>query len=67
MGIPCVFSPEETRYPNLDGGITNSKQGLGIKKLDCHGSIGSFCSTTGVFGFFSLQRHIIKYIMTQGK
>ena len=53
MGIPCVFSPEETRYPNPQGNITNSKIGLGITKLDCHGSIGSFCPTTGVFGFMA--------------
>lgn len=53
MGIPCIFSPEETRYPNRDGEITNSKSGLEITKLDCHGSIGSFCPTTGVFGMMA--------------
>lgn len=65
MGIPCIFSPEETRYPSLDGEITNSKQGLGIKKLDCHGSIGSFCSTTGVFGLMAAG-YITQKIMSRG-
>jgi tRNA threonylcarbamoyladenosine dehydratase len=64
MGIPCIFSPEETRYPDNDGNITNSKQGLGIKKLDCHGSIGSFCSTTGVFGLMAAG-YIIKKIISK--
>ena len=53
MGIPCVFSPEETRFFTSEGELTNSKQGLGITKLDCHGSIGSFAPTTGVFGLMS--------------
>lgn len=65
MGIPCVFSPEETRYPSPEGNITNSKQGLGIKKLDCHGSIGSFCPTTGVFGFMAAG-YIVQKIMGEG-
>lgn len=64
MGITCIFSPEETRYPSTSGTITNSKQGLGIKKLDCHGSIGSFCPTTGVFGLMAAG-YIIQSIINQ--
>jgi len=66
MGIPCIFSPEETRYPNSEGMITNSKQGLEITKLDCHGSIGSFCPTTGVFGLMA-GGYIVKTLMSKVK
>ena len=62
MGINCIFSSEETRYPGNSGEITNSKIGLGITKLDCHGSIGSFAPTTGVFGLLA-SGHIINQII----
>ncbi len=66
MGINCIFSPEETRYPGDSGEITNSKIGLGITKLDCHGSIGSFAPTTGVFGLLACG-HIINQIIKNGE
>ena len=58
----CVFSPEETLYPTPDGKVSTSKQGLEIKKLDCHGSIGSFAPVTGTFGLIA-SGHIIKELI----
>ena len=62
MNIPCIFSPEETRFFTNEGKLTNSKQGLGVTKLDCHGSVGSFAPTTGVFGLMSAG-YIIKQLI----
>ena len=62
MGINCIFSSEETRYPGDSGEITNSKVGLGITKLDCHGSIGSFAPTTGVFGLLAVDILLIRLL-----
>ena len=61
-GIMCVFSPEETLYPTPEGTVSTSKQGLEIKKLDCHGSIGSFAPVTGTFGLMA-SGHIIKELI----
>lgn len=62
MKITCVFSPEQTRFPHPDGGISHLPTGDTPKKLDCHSSIGSCTHTTAIFGMMAAG-HIIKKII----
>jgi tRNA threonylcarbamoyladenosine dehydratase len=62
MKITCVFSPEQTRFPQPDGGIGTSSFGNAPKKLDCHSSIGSCTHTTAIFGMMAAG-HIVNSII----
>ena len=62
MSIPCVFSPEQTRFPSRDGGISLFPDGEAPKKLDCHSSIGSCSHTTGIFGMMAAGYIVNKII-----
>lgn len=53
MKVPCVFSPEQTRFPKKDGGVSTIPENGAPKKLDCHSSIGSCTHTTGIFGMMA--------------
>ncbi len=62
MNIPCVFSPEQTRYPHPNGGVSHIPQEGSPKKLDCHSSIGSCTHTTAIFGMMAAGEIIRKII-----
>lgn len=62
MGIKCVFSPEQTRFPKSDGSVCIFPEGDSPKKLDCHGSIGSCTHTTAIFGMLAAG-HMIKKLI----
>ena len=64
MKITCIFSPEQTRFPHPDGGVSHVAHGDAPKKLDCHSSIGSCSHTTGIFGLMAAG-HIINTLITE--
>jgi tRNA threonylcarbamoyladenosine dehydratase len=49
--VPCVFSPEQPLYPQIDGCVSNQKPGGQNMKLDCFSGFGTATFITGTFGF----------------
>lgn len=57
FGVPCVFSSEQLRYPNPDGGVCFEKGfvGEGVR-LDCAGGFGAAMTVTATFGLVAASR-----------
>lgn len=55
MGATCVYSPEQSRYPRLDGGIGTVRTTPLAASLHC-GGLGSATHLTGSFGFIAAAR-----------
>ncbi|MBO1520159.1 tRNA cyclic N6-threonylcarbamoyladenosine(37) synthase TcdA [Oceanisphaera pacifica] len=61
FGIDCVFSTEQPKYPDGDGGICNAKPDLdGTMKMDCASGFGAITHITATFGFFMVSRVLSK-------
>ncbi len=51
FGVPCVYSTEQLRYPDGDGGVCRTKTFDGeTVKLDCDGGLGAVSMVTGTVG-----------------
>lgn len=61
LGIMCVYSPEEPRFPTADGSFCHTPDPETNLKLDCESGMGSSTFITGTFGFYAAS-HIIKEI-----
>ena len=63
MGVCCVFSSEQLRYPKGDGEVCASKQfvGEGVK-LDCSGGFGAAMMVTASFGMAAAARAVDKLV-----
>lgn len=61
LGIACVFSPEEPRFPSASGEVCHTPDPETNLKLDCESGMGSSTYITGTFGFFAAS-HIVKEI-----
>ena len=48
--IPCVYSNEQVRYPDSDGGTCRAKPKATAGGLSCAGSLGSVMTVTASFG-----------------
>jgi len=63
--VPCVFSTEQLRYPQVDGSVCAKKpvmtSGQGVR-LDCEGGFGASTVVTATFGFVAVARVIDKLI-----
>jgi tRNA A37 threonylcarbamoyladenosine dehydratase len=54
FGVPAVYSLENVRYPQPDGGVCGVRPRLGADaalKLDCGAGLGAATHVTGTFGF----------------
>jgi tRNA A37 threonylcarbamoyladenosine dehydratase len=58
FGVPCVFSPEQQRYPDRDGNPGYCKPGVAGLTLDCSFGYGSVVSVTASFGFAAAAKAI---------
>ena len=58
FGVPCVFSPEQQRYPDADGNPGYCKPGVAGLSLDCNYGYGSSVIVTAAFGFAAAGRMI---------
>ena len=58
FGVPCVFSPEQQRYPDKDGNPVFNKPGVAGVTLDCAYGFGSSVMVTASFGFAASARAI---------
>ncbi|MGB0360061.1 MAG: tRNA cyclic N6-threonylcarbamoyladenosine(37) synthase TcdA [Endozoicomonas sp.] len=61
FGVDCVFSTEQTVYPQGDGTICQTKpSGEGSMKMDCSSGFGACTAVTATFGFVAATRIIEK-------
>lgn len=61
FSIPCVYSGEQIRYPDGDGGISMKKpEGSDKSGLSCAGGIGSSMQVTASFGLTA-----VAYVINQ--
>lgn len=52
FGVPAVYSLENVRYPQSDGGVSGVRARRdGALKLDCSGGLGAATHVTGAFAF----------------
>ncbi|MCH2175915.1 MAG: tRNA cyclic N6-threonylcarbamoyladenosine(37) synthase TcdA [Lentisphaeria bacterium] len=65
--MDCIFSPEDTRFPQMDGTVckTHGEDEEGPLRLDCQFGYGTTTYITGVFGFLAAQRAVRKILMKQ--
>lgn len=64
FSIPCVYSDEQIRYPDGQGGITMEKpEGSEKSGLSCAGGIGSSMQVTAAFGLTAVAYVINQLIM----
>ncbi|MEH6470563.1 MAG: tRNA cyclic N6-threonylcarbamoyladenosine(37) synthase TcdA [Halopseudomonas sp.] len=65
FNVPCVYSTEQLRYPQLDGSVcaqkTQTESGDGMR-LDCDSGFGASTCVTATFGFVAVARVIDKLI-----
>ncbi|WP_346351406.1 tRNA cyclic N6-threonylcarbamoyladenosine(37) synthase TcdA [Oceanimonas sp. AH20CE76] len=65
FGVDCVFSTEQPRYPDGEGGICSAKQESdGTMKMDCASGFGAVTHITATFGFFMVSR-VLSRLATQ--
>ena len=58
FGIKCVYSTEQQRYPNENGGVDYAKPGVKAVHLDCELGFGSATQVTATFGFVAVAKAI---------
>ncbi|WP_299774029.1 tRNA cyclic N6-threonylcarbamoyladenosine(37) synthase TcdA [uncultured Pseudoteredinibacter sp.] len=63
FSVEAVYSPEQMRYPDGEGGFTEQKpkQDAG-QGLDCSGGFGSITMVTSVFAMHAATRAIERYL-----
>lgn len=61
FGVEAVFSSEQLKYPQPDGSVCNTKEGVsGSMRMDCSAGFGAVTSVTGTFGFVAASRVLLK-------
>ena len=62
FSIEAIYSAEQMRYPDAQGGVCATKAGMeGGVKLDCSGGFGAATMVTASFGLVAVSRALIKY------
>ena len=57
FGVPAVYSLENVRYPQADGGVCGPRPaGGGAMRLGCEGSLGAAMHVTAAFGMAAAGR-----------
>ena len=56
FGIPCVYSDEQVRYPDGQGGLTKQKPETSGTGLSCAGGLGSSMQVTSSFAMIAVAR-----------
>lgn len=57
FGIPAVYSLQNVRYPQADGGVCGTRPaGSDSMKLDCGGGLGAATHVTATFAFAAVGR-----------
>lgn len=56
FGVPCVYSPEQQRYPDENGAPGYCKPGVAGLTLDCNYGYGSSVMVTASFGFAAASK-----------
>ncbi len=56
FGIPCVYSDEQVRYPDGQGGLTKQKPDGSGTGLSCAGGLGSSMQVTTSFAMIAVAR-----------
>ena len=56
FGVECVFSTEQSRYPDRQGAVSYKKPGVPGATLDCDSGYGSLVTVTAVFGLLAASR-----------
>jgi len=63
FSVEAIYSAEQMRYPDADGGTCATKDYLeGGVKLDCSGGFGAATMVTASFGLVAVSRAIKKYL-----
>lgn len=63
LGIDCIYSTEQLRYPQTDGTVCFDKgQTEGSMRMDCSSGFGAVTMVTASFGFFAVS-HALKKIL----
>ena len=61
FGVDCVFSAEQSVYPQPDGSVCQQKPaGGGSQKMDCTSGFGASTMVTATFGFVAVARVVKK-------
>lgn len=61
FAVPCIYSEEQLKYPDNDGGITTQKPQQSSGGLNCSGGFGSSVVVTASMGFFAAS-HVLQKI-----
>ena len=67
FSIPCVYSDEQIRFPDGQGGTTFSKPEETASGLSCAGGIGSAMQVTTAFAMFAVAKVIKDLIASTEK
>lgn len=65
MGVPCVFSTEQARFPRPDGSVSPVRTAAVDGSLHC-GGLGSATHLTGSFAFAAVAR-VLEHLARGGK
>lgn len=49
MGVHCVYSTEQPRFPTPDGGVSSQRSSGAVAGLDCGGGLGAMMTVTATF------------------
>lgn len=63
FSVEAIYSPEQMRYPDGEGGFSYEKPGAQeAAGLDCNSGFGSITMVTSVFGMLAANRAIERYL-----
>ncbi len=63
FGVDCIFSSEQSLYPQADGNIGHQKPGVKGLSLDCLMGYGSLAYVTATFGMIAASRVINQSVL----
>ena len=49
MGVACVYSTEQPRFPTPEGGVSAQRSQGSVAGLDCGGGLGAMMPVTAAF------------------
>ncbi|UTA47619.1 tRNA cyclic N6-threonylcarbamoyladenosine(37) synthase TcdA [Simiduia sp. 21SJ11W-1] len=66
FSIEAIYSTEQLKFPDAEGGVCENKSALGAEvKLDCGGGLGAATMVTASFGMIAASRGIERFLRTQ--
>jgi tRNA threonylcarbamoyladenosine dehydratase len=65
FGVPAVYSLENARFPQPDGGVGAARPEYGeVGRLDCEGGLGAAAHVTATFGFVAVGEALRRLLRT---